>query len=264
MPTQCSRDLFGYEVVEGRQVVASFDGGDNTSDAGALLLGATDRAIGLVARFAACFVDQRAQVQVEHSIAAMVAQRVFGIALGYEDLVEVRQQRSAIEADRPLQGLRRAVRDQALEPQDVDLEAIRADGDMAGGDGKALPCLVRQAGAQPRQGLAQVRARLGFRVIAPQQRGKFAAPMALRCRHEQVGEQGPDLAGRKAQRRPVGRAALEPAEQQQLHRVPSPRRLRHPIAPATSRQWAPGRLCPAAVTRSGTPRRHTDKISTKE
>ena len=88
MPTQCSRDLFGYEVVEGRQVVAAFDGGDNTSDAGALLLGATDRAIGLVARFAACFVDRRAQVQVEHSIAAMVAQRVFGIALGYEDLVD--------------------------------------------------------------------------------------------------------------------------------------------------------------------------------
>jgi hypothetical protein len=51
MPTQCSRDLFGYEVVEGRQVVAAFDGGQITSDAGALLLGVTDRAIGLVARF---------------------------------------------------------------------------------------------------------------------------------------------------------------------------------------------------------------------
>ena len=88
MPTQCSRDLFGYEVVEGRQVVAAFDGGDNTSDAGGLLLGATDRAIGLVGRFAACFVDERAQAQVEHSIAAMVAQRVFGIALGYEDVVD--------------------------------------------------------------------------------------------------------------------------------------------------------------------------------
>ena len=48
MPTQCSRDLFGYEVVEGRQVVAAFDGGEVTSDAGGLLLGATDRAIGLV------------------------------------------------------------------------------------------------------------------------------------------------------------------------------------------------------------------------
>jgi hypothetical protein len=88
MPTQCSRDLFGYEVVEGRQVVAAFDGGDNTSDAGGLLLGATDRAIGLVGRFAGCFADGRAQAQVEHPIATMVAQRVFGIALGYEDLVD--------------------------------------------------------------------------------------------------------------------------------------------------------------------------------
>ena len=43
MPTQCGRDLFGYEVVEGRQVVAAFDGSEVTSDAGALLLGATDR-----------------------------------------------------------------------------------------------------------------------------------------------------------------------------------------------------------------------------
>jgi hypothetical protein len=88
MPTQCSRDLFGYEVVEGRQVVAAFDGGKVTSDAGALLLGATDRAIGLVTRFAACFDDARVQIQVEHSVAAMVAQRVFGIALGYEDLID--------------------------------------------------------------------------------------------------------------------------------------------------------------------------------
>src|ERR687897_649459 len=88
MPTRCSRDLFGYEVVEGRQVVAAFDGGDHTTDAGGLLLGATDRAIGVVGRFAACFVDGRAQAQVEHTIAAMVAQRVFGIALGYEDLVD--------------------------------------------------------------------------------------------------------------------------------------------------------------------------------
>lgn len=55
MPTQCSRDLFGYEVVEGREVVAAFDGGDNTSDPGGLLLGATDRAIGLVGRFRGLF-----------------------------------------------------------------------------------------------------------------------------------------------------------------------------------------------------------------
>jgi hypothetical protein len=88
MPTECSRDLFGYEGVEGRQVVAAFDGGAVTSDAGGLLLGATDRAIGLVSRFAACFDDGRIQTQVEHTVEAMVAQRVFGIALGYEDLVD--------------------------------------------------------------------------------------------------------------------------------------------------------------------------------
>jgi Transposase DDE domain group 1 len=75
-------------VVEGRQVVAAFDGGEVTSDAGALLLGATDRAIGLVTRFATCFDDDRVQAQVEHTIETMVAQRVFGLALGYEDLVD--------------------------------------------------------------------------------------------------------------------------------------------------------------------------------
>ncbi len=88
MPTQCSRDLFGYEVVEGRQVVAAFDGGEVTSDAGALLLGATDRAIRLMTRFAACFADGREQGQIEHTVETMVAQRVFGIALGYEDLID--------------------------------------------------------------------------------------------------------------------------------------------------------------------------------
>jgi hypothetical protein len=88
MPTQCNRDLFGYEVLEGRRVVAAFDGGAVTSDAGGLLLGATDRAIGLVERFAACFDDARVQALVEHSVGVMVAQRVFGIALGYEDLID--------------------------------------------------------------------------------------------------------------------------------------------------------------------------------
>jgi hypothetical protein len=88
MRTQCNRDLFGYEAVEGRQVVAAFDGGEVTSDAGGLLLGATDRAIGLVERFAGCFEDGRVPAQIEHTVKAMVAQRVFGIALGYEDLID--------------------------------------------------------------------------------------------------------------------------------------------------------------------------------
>src|SRR5438034_1140738 len=59
MPTECSADLFGFAPVEGREVVAAFDGGAITSDAGALLLGAADHAIKLTERFAACFHDAR-------------------------------------------------------------------------------------------------------------------------------------------------------------------------------------------------------------
>ena len=66
MPTECSPDRMEFARVEGRAVVAGFDGGTITSDAGALLLGATDRAIGLVRRFAACFADHRAPDQIEH------------------------------------------------------------------------------------------------------------------------------------------------------------------------------------------------------
>jgi hypothetical protein len=80
--------LFGFARVEGRAVVAAFDGGKITSDAGALLLGATDRAIRLVDRFAGCFADRRTPELVEHEVPTLVGQRVFGIALGYEDLVD--------------------------------------------------------------------------------------------------------------------------------------------------------------------------------
>ena len=79
-------DVFGFEAVKGRDVVAAFDGGAITSEAGGLLLGATERAIKLVDRLARCFVDRRSQAQVEHSVATLVGQRIFGIALGYEDL----------------------------------------------------------------------------------------------------------------------------------------------------------------------------------
>jgi hypothetical protein len=72
--------------VEGRAVEAAFDAGLVTSDAGALLLGATDRAIGMMDRFARCFHDARHAKLIEHEVATLVGQRVFGIALGYEDL----------------------------------------------------------------------------------------------------------------------------------------------------------------------------------
>jgi Transposase DDE domain group 1 len=86
MPTECSPTLFEFAPVEGRAVVAGFDGGAITSEAGALLLGAADRAIGLVRRFAACFQDARSPERIEHEVATLVGQRIFGLALGYEDL----------------------------------------------------------------------------------------------------------------------------------------------------------------------------------
>src|SRR3954467_15970444 len=88
MQTQCRPEQLVFAPVEGRSVVASFTGGVITSDAGALLLGATDRAIDLVKRFAACFQDARDPDLIEHTLATLVGQRVFGIALGYEDLVD--------------------------------------------------------------------------------------------------------------------------------------------------------------------------------
>jgi len=68
--------------------VGSFDGGAIPSDAGALLLGRTDRAIKLVDRFASCFTDRRRPELIEHTVATLAGQRIFGIALGYEDLID--------------------------------------------------------------------------------------------------------------------------------------------------------------------------------
>jgi hypothetical protein len=86
MPTQCNAEQLEFAGVGRRRVVAAFDGGHVTSDAGALLLKQTDEAIGLVDRLAACFYDGRLQPLVEHTTRTLVGQRLFGLALGYEDL----------------------------------------------------------------------------------------------------------------------------------------------------------------------------------
>ena len=86
MPTECSTDFDLFGPVEGRRVTAEFDGGAITSDAGGRLLGSTDQAIGLIDRFAACFADRRTAELIEHSVRTLIGQRVFAIALGYEDL----------------------------------------------------------------------------------------------------------------------------------------------------------------------------------
>ena len=86
MQTECTPKLFEFEAVERRAVVAGFDGGDITSNAGALLLGQVDRGLGLMRRFAQCFTDRRDPRYVEHRVETLVGQRVFGLVLGYEDL----------------------------------------------------------------------------------------------------------------------------------------------------------------------------------
>src|SRR5689334_1592454 len=88
MPTECNPNRFAFAPAEGRPVVASFDGGAITSDAGALLLGATDRMLGLTRRLAACFTDSRDPAYTKHTVETLVMQRVVGIALGYEDLTD--------------------------------------------------------------------------------------------------------------------------------------------------------------------------------
>ncbi len=86
MATECRQDSFDFGTVEGRHVVGAFDGGTITSNAGALLLGAADKAIRLVERLAASFRDRRDPERIEHAVATLVGQRIFGIALGHEDL----------------------------------------------------------------------------------------------------------------------------------------------------------------------------------
>jgi hypothetical protein len=91
--TECNQQSFEFEEHFSRQVTARFDGGQQTSDAGGLLLRETDRRLKLLKRFAACFVDGRSAGRIEHSVEEMVAQRVYGIALGYEDLNDHEQLR---------------------------------------------------------------------------------------------------------------------------------------------------------------------------
>lgn len=93
MRTQCNAEQLEFAGVERRRVVAAFDGGTVSSDAGALLLGKADEAIGLIERLAGCFVDERNPDLIEHSIRTLVGQRVFGMALGYEDLNDHEQLR---------------------------------------------------------------------------------------------------------------------------------------------------------------------------
>src|ERR1700691_112158 len=92
--TECNQSSFGFEGPGKREIVARFDGGTISSDGGALLLRQTDKRLDLMARLAECFLDGRKQALVEHSIAEMLSQRIYGLALGYEDLNDHEQLRN--------------------------------------------------------------------------------------------------------------------------------------------------------------------------
>jgi hypothetical protein len=86
MDTQCNPIQLEFHPIGKREVVGKFDGGTITSDAGGLLLRETEKRTGIVSRFATCFEDLRDPELIEHTVTELVAQRVYGLALGYEDL----------------------------------------------------------------------------------------------------------------------------------------------------------------------------------
>jgi hypothetical protein len=93
MRTECNQGSFAFHPLRQRQLVGRFNGGAITSDAGGLLLREVEKRTGILARFATCFRDYRREAQIEHTVKELVAQRVYGLALGYEDLNDHEQLR---------------------------------------------------------------------------------------------------------------------------------------------------------------------------
>jgi hypothetical protein len=86
LPTQCNQEFLEFHPLGKREVRGQFDGGAITSDAGGLLLREVEKRTRIIAQFAACFRDHRQVESIEHRVEELVAQRVYGLALGYEDL----------------------------------------------------------------------------------------------------------------------------------------------------------------------------------
>src|SRR5271154_970300 len=91
--TECSETLFRFEAHFSRGVVGQFAGDRLTTEGGSLLLRQAERKIGLLRRVAACFTDYRQPERIEHRLEEMLAQRIYGLALGYEDLNDHEQLR---------------------------------------------------------------------------------------------------------------------------------------------------------------------------
>ena len=84
--TECNQTQLAFEAHFSRQVVAEFSGERLSTDGGALLLRSVDRKIGLLRRVVSCFRDGRDPQRVEHELPVLLGQRIYGLALGYEDL----------------------------------------------------------------------------------------------------------------------------------------------------------------------------------
>jgi DDE family transposase len=92
--TECIQFSFGFKACGSREIVARFDGGTISSDSGGFLLRETDRRLNLLPRLAGCFLDGRNQARIDHSILEMLSQRIYGLALGYEDINDHEQLRT--------------------------------------------------------------------------------------------------------------------------------------------------------------------------
>ena len=88
MNTECSTDPLAFHALGRRTVVGRFDGGEISSDGGGLLLREVEQRTQILRRLSECFIDHRHPARIEHSVESLVKQRVLGIALGYEDLVD--------------------------------------------------------------------------------------------------------------------------------------------------------------------------------
>lgn len=86
--TECIQQTFEFQGLESKRVVANFEGGYLSSDGGSLFLRETDKAHGVMRQLAGCFTDHREPGLVEHSVKELLSQRIFGLALGYEDLID--------------------------------------------------------------------------------------------------------------------------------------------------------------------------------
>ncbi len=86
MKTHCNQKTFEFQTENSREVVAHFNGGNISSDSGGLLLQQTERITGIISQFADCFDDHRDPDLIEHSVEELIAQRIYALALGYEDL----------------------------------------------------------------------------------------------------------------------------------------------------------------------------------